>query len=75
MQSDAPSSGDQRAAATGGEPAGAACGGAVGGFGIQTHRYGIDAPSPRSSYRPVANCTTFCVGRAGATDTVAAGGA
>jgi hypothetical protein len=37
-------------------------GGEVGGFGIQTHVYGVDMPSPRSSYRPVENCTTFGVG-------------
>ena len=53
---------------------GTGCGGAVGGFGIHTHVYGIDTPSPRSSYRPVANSTTFGVGGAGATETVALGG-
>jgi hypothetical protein len=42
----------------------------VGGFGIQTHQYGVDMPSPRSSYRPVENCTTFGVG---ATETVLLG--
>ena len=45
-------------------------GGEVGGFGIQTHVYGVDMPSPRSSYRPVENCTTFGVG---ATETVLLG--
>jgi len=57
---------------------GAAGGGAVGGFGIQTHVYGVEMPSPRSSYRPVPNCTTLgvggAVGGAGATETVALGG-
>jgi len=48
-------------------------GGAVGAFGIQTHVYGIDKPSPRSSYRPVESCTTFGIG-AGATETVGLGG-
>jgi len=60
-----------------GSPAGGVLGGgggAVGGFGIHTHVYGIDTPSPRSSYRPVANSTTFGVGGAGATETVALGG-
>jgi len=52
---------------------GAAGGGAVGGFGIHTHVYGAETPSPRNSYRPVGNCTTLGVG-AGATETVALGG-
>jgi hypothetical protein len=54
---------------------GAAGGAAVGGFGIHTHVYGADTPSPRSSYRPVANSTTFGVGGAGATETALDGGA
>ena len=49
---------------------GASGGGAVGGFGTHTHVYGVDTPSPRNSYRPVANSTTFGVGGAGATETV-----
>ena len=37
-------------------------GGAGGGFGIQTHVYGVVVPSPRSTYRPFGYSTTFGTG-------------